>query len=73
MNIYEDEEVERDKSVAAFFKQNKPLVFMAVAFVIAYAFMNFVTKGLDEAVAEQKEAKAAKRHDANPWAKELKR
>ena len=73
MNIYEDEEESRDRSVLKFLKQNKQLVWFAITFVFVYSFMNFVTGRLDEAVAEQKEAKAAKRHDANPWAKELKR
>ena len=73
MNIYEDEEESRDRSVLKFLKQNKQLVWFAITFVFVCSFMNFVTGRLDEAVAEQKEAKAAKRHDANPWAKELKR
>ena len=73
MNIYEDEEAGGKVDVAAFFKQNRQLVWFAITFVFVYSFMNFVTGRLDEAVAEQKEAKAAKRHDANPWAKELKR
>ena len=37
MNIYEDEEEARDKSVLTFLKQNKQLLWMAVAFVFAVA------------------------------------
>lgn len=69
MNIYEDEEVERDKSVLTFLKQNKQLVWVAVAFVFAYAFMSHTSKQMDEMVAAQDADNAAMHHSANPWAK----
>ena len=70
MNIYEDEEPDRDKSVLGFLKQNKQLVWMAVAFVFAYAFMSFTSNQMDEMVAKQDAAKAAAHDKANPWAKD---
>ena len=70
MNIYEDEEQDRDKSVLAFLKQNKQLVWMAVAFVFAYAFMSFSSNQMDEMVAKQDAATSAAHDKANPWAKE---
>ena len=70
MNIYEDEEEARDKSVLTFLKQNKQLLWMAVAFVFAYAFMSFTSNQMDEMVANQDAAKSAAHDKANPWAKD---
>ena len=70
MNIYEDDEEDRDKSVLGFLKQNKQLVWMAAAFVIAYAFMSFSSRQLDEAVAAQQADSALEHQKANPWAKD---
>ncbi len=70
MNIYEDEEPDRDKSVLAFLKQNKQLVWMAVAFVFAYAFMSFTSNQMDEMVAKQDARQAAAHQKSNPWAKD---
>lgn len=70
MNIYEDDEEDRDKSVLGYLKQNKQLVWMAVAFVIAYAFMSFSSRQLDEAVAAQQADSALEHQKANPWAKD---
>lgn len=70
MNIYEDEEEDRDKSVLAFLTENKQLVWMAVAFVFAYAFMSFTSNQMDEMVAKQDAAKSAAHAKANPWAKD---
>ena len=70
MNIYEDEEPDRNRSVLAFLKQNKQLVWMAVAFVFAYAFMSFTSNQMDEMVAKQDAAKSAEHDKANPWAKD---
>ena len=70
MNIYEDEDPDQNKSVGAFLKENKQLVWMAVAFVFAYAFMSFTSNQMDEMVAKQ-DARQAEAHDkANPWAKD---
>ena len=70
MNIYEDDEEDRDKSVLGFLKQNKQLVWMAAAFVIAYAFMSFSSRQLDAAVAAQQADSALEHQKANPWAKD---
>ena len=69
MNIYEDEDDDRDTSVLGFLKQNKQLVWMAVAFMFAYAFMSQTSKQMDEMVAAQDADNAAMHHSANPWAK----
>ena len=70
MNIYEDEEDDRDKSVLGFLKQNKQLVWMAGAFVFAYAFMSFSSRQLDAAVASQQADSAQQHLQANPWSKD---
>ena len=70
MNIYEDEEDDRDKSVLGFLKENKQLVWMAVAFVVAYVVMGGISKQMDE-MGETQKAQSAERHQrANPWAVE---
>ncbi len=70
MNIYEGEDEARTPSVLEFLKTNKQLVWMAVAFVLAYAFMSYTSNQMDEMVAKQDADKAAAHHDANPWAKD---
>lgn len=70
MNIYEDEAEASDTSVLAFLKRNKQLVIMAVAFVIAYAFMSSTSKQMDELVARDTAERAADHQRANPWSVE---
>ena len=70
MNIYEDEDDGERPSVMEFLKQNKQLVWMAVAFVFAYAFMSHTSKQMDEMVAQQNAVHDEMRHNANPWAKD---
>lgn len=70
MNIYEDEEEAADKSVLAFLKRNKQLVWMAVAFVVAYTVMGGISRQMDDAGARQSTKAAAKHQKANPWSVE---
>ena len=70
MNIYEDEETDGKIDVLEFVKRNKQLVWMAVAFLFAYAFMSFTSNQMDEMVAKQDAAKSAAHAKANPWAKD---
>lgn len=68
MNIYEDEDENRDTSVIDFIKANKQIVIMLVAFVFAYVFMSWTSNSLDAAVAAEKaQSKADHR---SPWAKD---
>ena len=67
MNMYEDEEEAADTSALGFLKRNKQLVWMAVAFVIAYAFMSHASKQMDEMVARDQVERAADHQRANPW------
>ena len=67
MNIYEDEEQAADTSVLGFLQRNKQLVWMAVAFVIAYAFMSHTSKQMDEMVARDHAERVADHQQANPW------
>ena len=68
MNIYEDEDEAADTSVLEFLKRNKQLVWTAVAFVLAYAFMNHTSAQMDEFAARDKLDRAAAHQRANPWA-----
>lgn len=70
MNIYEDEEEAADTSVLGFFQRNKPLVWMAVAFVVAYAVMSRTSAQMDEFAVHDKAERAAKHQKANPWSVE---
>ena len=70
MNIYEDEEEAADKSVLGFLQRNKQLVWLAVAFVVAYTVMGGISRQMDEAVARQDTEAAAQHQKDNPWSAE---
>ena len=70
MNIYEDEQEDRDRSVLAFLRQNRRLVLMAVAVMITYGLMSLASRQFDQAVANEDAAKAATHPSANPWSKD---
>lgn len=70
INIDEDEEPEGGLTVLEFLKKNKQLVWMAVAFVLAYTFFSFIARQMDAAVAAQDADSALAHQKANPWAKE---
>ena len=67
MNIYEDETEDRDRSVLTFLKRNNQLVWMAVAFVLAYVFMSHTSAQMDKIDARDKAEHAAEHQRANPW------
>ena len=70
MNIYEDEEEAADKSVLGFLQRNKQLVWLAVAFVVAYTVMSGISRQMDDAVARQATEAAAQHQQDNPWSVE---
>lgn len=49
---------------------NKQLIILGIAFICATMFFNFVSRGLDEAVASDRAEQADTRHKANPWSKD---
>ena len=67
MNNYEDEEGTPDTSVLGFLRRNKQLMWMAVAFLVAYTFMSWSSSQMDEFGADEKVERAVEHQRANPW------